>query len=329
MEKQEKLVSFGAMLNSIRLGDAECVGAAWKKALKGAGKMNTLWAAAAREGHLHIILDLVAISGSDNGGKNWALIVAVLKQHVPVVEVLLDNGADPNAYSGLPLREAALSANIGMARRLLQAGAVVDEKLEDEDRMSALHSAVNSGSLEMLQVLAEKSENLQNSMRSLLHLAAKKGDVPITAWLLNQGSWCGCDNSLLWLEAARNTPVLELLAERMGCPSQEVLDDMMERMAKNGLGRDTKNAVSWVLKRGASPLGVNSVPLRTAVSYGKWTMAKLLVKRGASPASLQKKGVHIAENARAEWDRLLALEERSLLCAAVPARRTSKKHARM
>jgi ankyrin repeat protein len=106
---------------------------------------------------------------------------------------LIANGADINAMDNMsrtPLHIACWKGDSDMVQLLLRSKALATAKAKDN--FTALHFAVQSGSLECCRLLLENSKTLGNMRiskgnKTALHIAATKGNIDIIELLLQSG----------------------------------------------------------------------------------------------------------------------------------------------
>ena len=139
---------------------------------------------AASSGDAHIVRQILAHPDIDVNKKdrwNTALTEAAKSGFRPVVEALLDHGADPEIQegadggSGTPLKRAIDNGHVSVVRLLLQRGA--DPKVLDIYKRTIIHSAAVNGQDEILRVLFEKPTGVDvnaqgTNGRTALHDAA-------------------------------------------------------------------------------------------------------------------------------------------------------------
>lgn len=121
-----------------------------------------------------------------------ALIHAASSGEANVVKSLLDAGANPNLQTeagGFALYNAVVLKDTEMAAMLLAVGA--DVNLRNEGGFTALHAAAYGGSAEMVQLLinAKADLNLQtDSGLTALHSAVAKNHADVVSLLIHAGA---------------------------------------------------------------------------------------------------------------------------------------------
>lgn len=120
-----------------------------------------------------------------------ALHLAAFFGHDAVAQVLLDNGAAPDAISKnqmslRPLHTAATFSSRGVARLLLENGADVDAR--QQGGFAAIHAAANTGDLEMLRLLIVHGADVESKTddgKTSIDFAMEKGHAEAAALLRN------------------------------------------------------------------------------------------------------------------------------------------------
>ncbi|XP_013380839.1 ankyrin repeat and KH domain-containing protein mask [Lingula anatina] len=150
---------------------------------------------AAHAGHTQCLELLLNSKFTDVNWRNFegltALFFAVKQQHVDCVSLLLRHGADPNLSSeleGNPLDIAAAANDVKIAKMLVDHGADVNAQ-NHYLKYTALHSAVNSKSADVVEFLLAQGSQLslsdENQMTAFVH-AALKGDIKCLTLLLEE-----------------------------------------------------------------------------------------------------------------------------------------------
>jgi uncharacterized protein len=99
------------------------------------------------------------------------------------------NGRAPDGFTALGL--AVFFGQPALARRLLEAGADVDARADNPQRVAALHAAVSRGDLAMVQTLLARGATVdlpQQQGITPLHVAAARGREDLVALLLQAGA---------------------------------------------------------------------------------------------------------------------------------------------
>lgn len=168
---------------------------------------------------------LLAIGGCGNGEAEVSISEAVEKGDLAKVKQLIADGADISASSstGTPLHLAALNGHTAVARFLIEKGANVDAKIE-EDTASVLGKiAVKSFTFDSLSM----DSRIKTAFGvTPLHLAAYGGHDELVRLLIKKGAnvnavfTLGPDwksqylrNAVEVAEAKKHTKIVELLKE--------------------------------------------------------------------------------------------------------------------
>ncbi|KAK2866256.1 hypothetical protein Q7C36_002312 [Tachysurus vachellii] len=118
---------------------------------------------------------------------------AVLENKLPMVESYLARRADPNtcdSFNCTALHRACSQGNVEIVRRLLEAGALIENK--DKLDATAVHWACRGGSLPVLQLLLDHNGNIhaKDKLQSTpLHVAVRTGHYECAEHLVH----CGAD----------------------------------------------------------------------------------------------------------------------------------------
>lgn len=156
----------------------------------------TLLILAAKESDVVLVRRLIAAGANvnartDNGGT--ALMFAAIRGDVHTQKALIDAGAEVNATGGFDwtaLTIASVKGHIAAVRQLLASGA--DPNVPDIYGWTALMRAVYEEREEVVQAILEQPSvdlNAKNDQgATALHLAAVKGNAPLTRTLLLAGA---------------------------------------------------------------------------------------------------------------------------------------------
>lgn len=138
-------------------------------------------------------------------------------------------GIDINASDGMKrtaLHMAAWKADPELVQLLLRSKASTSQKARDN--FSALHFAIQSGSLECCQLLVEKNpkllhEAITKGKKMPLHLAAAKNNLEICQFLLDKGADPSAlaSNKQTALDFAKDDRIFELIKSRIAAKIEE------------------------------------------------------------------------------------------------------------
>jgi len=137
------------------------------------------------------------LKGSDTGLKKEelgsALGAAAVEGHPDIVQILLNEGADPNtpycAVYHRPLHAAAEGGHVSIVKLLLAVGAEV--KAQDGEGVTALHLAAKQGNPEVVQLLIDAGHEVDVRalrMGNPLCLAARHANSEALAALVRNGA---------------------------------------------------------------------------------------------------------------------------------------------
>ncbi|XP_058235368.1 ankyrin repeat and SOCS box protein 2-like [Hemibagrus wyckioides] len=202
------------------------------------------------------------------------LILAVSREHLHCVEVLLEKGADPaipTLTNETPLYEACARRSAQMARLLLRYGADVNQRCLDG--WTALHEAVSQQHLELCEVLVERGADL--SSRNIygvtpLFLAAQCGCLEPLNFLISLGADVNSrarDGATPLYEACKNhhTDVVQLLLSHCADANTPGKDRLLplHMAAKHGDYRMISSLIlltseSEVQRSGISPIHLSA-----------------------------------------------------------------------
>ena len=199
----EKLL-FCAKCKHVRYCDRECQRIDWERHKKECGpcgaardaSKNPLYLAIL-DGNLRLVQKLVKEDGIDvnmssKTSNSTALQCAAALGHLPIVQYLLQQGADKDKADKegtSPLLAAATEGHLSVVQYLLEQGANKDQV--DNDGRNSLFMAAMNGYLPVLRYLLEKGadkDKATNNGVSPLFIAAAQGNLVAVRLLLEQGA---------------------------------------------------------------------------------------------------------------------------------------------
>jgi ankyrin repeat protein len=162
------------------------------------------------------VVDVKAVDGST------ALMQAVASEHVHIVKLLLQNGADVNAVSNdntTALIAASVLGRVDLAATLIEAGA--DVNAVDSRGHRPVMAAVHSNSTTLVQLLLDHGADISardNKGGNALFMAAYGGHVAMLDLLVKLGLSIKVDSSgttlLMMAVSNEHTPAIEWLLQR-------------------------------------------------------------------------------------------------------------------
>ncbi len=154
---------------------------------------------ACEDGNLDMIRYLVAHGADVKSHEGWALGDAI--EHLDVVELLIELGADVTADSHFAAQSAAWCCSVEVMKLLLDHGA--DPFFED--KFLAVQSAAKGGHLEMVQFLAELGADVTADDNQALRKAVWGGHLDVIEYLVSEhdADVTACDNSAIQVAASR------------------------------------------------------------------------------------------------------------------------------
>jgi len=148
--------------------------------------------AAAREGDLQAVVEVLGTNFDDPKALSRPLFFAAQRGHAEVVKVLLEHGADANtSYTfGSPIHAAARANDADVVRLLLENGTDPDLMAGDFDQ-SPIHEAAARGAFEAAEILLEHGADVNfrnNKGRPAIHAAAMSGKQDMVEFLRDNGA---------------------------------------------------------------------------------------------------------------------------------------------
>ncbi|MGL4460930.1 MAG: ankyrin repeat domain-containing protein [Planctomycetia bacterium] len=259
-----------------------------------------------------MIEKLLDLGAKPNGGKGVAqpLHEALQRGNEPIVRLLLDRGADPNApgeFGESPLCAAVVSKKLTMARLLLDRGA--DPLLQSKQGGSALTWAENDRLTKFVALFREHVDKKPAAALSLMD-AAKFGKADRVRELLPAASMA--DRRLALVEAISEGHVecVRLLIEGIGTREPLISPRLQTSLAWpplcHALMTKQDAVVALLLELGADanqrvddPYRREWTPLHWAAEAGSHVAAQHLLAAGADPNARNADGAIPLEIARA------------------------------
>ena len=239
---------------------------------------------------------------------NTLLSLAYKRDHMKIIEMLLDSGVDlqePNPKTGNTLlMEAAAKGDDLVVRFLLRRGA--NPLAKNKRHWTAFEFAMekqHTSTIEQLLEFAPSIDAATSIGSKLAEYAIRNTYRPLLDRLIHGD----IHKNFLWIAFQYNPEILDYFLER-GANLTSLLDDVilgrklddLIRLLKHGVrldGTDLPTStflqeavrankdelVTLMLDRGANPNGQNNQPLLEAVRTNNVPMVQLLIEKGANP----------------------------------------------
>ncbi|RDW57857.1 uncharacterized protein DSM5745_11375 [Aspergillus mulundensis] len=286
-----------------------------------------LWAAGKNRPNIvqYILDDILPLlnKSSKSPLRDKVLSPAIRGQCIPILNMLLDNGAD----AGNALMEATILSKLNVVRALLSRGVTFpahqyENHRVDVGRENILHFAAISPATRVLELVLTfpglgLDINKADANGNTALLKAATNGCPVSVRLLLAH---GADPNVV--NAQRRTPLTEAATD-----GDEDVIEMLLNAGANINGTDTENplmntviyenvnAAAYLLQRGADPnwvgtygVGVGHTPLHRAASEGDDRLLGLLVAHGADVHLKDSRGRKAIE---------VAVEEGHVLCQVI------------
>ncbi|YCM43088.1 ankyrin repeat domain-containing protein [Verrucomicrobiaceae bacterium 227] len=225
------------------------------------------------------------------------LSIACEQGNLELVEILLENKADPNAAQAgneTPLMTAARTGKVEIVKRLVAAGARINEKEHQEQ--TALMWAAAEGHVGVVKFLLEKGAEFQKSLDSgftPLLFAVRQGHLEVAKLLIEKGAdvtEASAPKGRGRKRISSGTAPLVLAVENGHFDVAAMLLELGADPNDQRSGYAPLHVLSWV-RKSVKGDGDNGLPVPRG--SGKMTsleFVKTLVKHGADPNLRLKKG---------------------------------------
>ena len=170
---------------------------------------------------LFINYEVVDLNAHDSNDRT-ALMMAVEKQDVPMVKLLLEKGADPKIESmffGTALHVALMGHSEEIIELLIKNGCQIFLKDSDTSLSNAIHGAYSNNNYAMLPKLMELGASIDCrdvKGKTILHLAAKEGNLEQVKNLVKMGAEVNAADykGYLSLDFAKDKDVIKYLIKK-------------------------------------------------------------------------------------------------------------------
>jgi ankyrin repeat protein len=204
--------------------------------------------------------DKSIVNGRDKYDETPLMHAAVFAE-LGIVKLLLDAGADVNAASregATPLMRAA--GNYEKSKLLIERGAKIDAR-SNLGRTALLIAAAYPGNLPTVRLLLERGSNVDDKDQvgeTCLTSAAKRGDAEMVKFLLEKGADLNAVSFLgraavAWAAEEGNLETLKLLLDAGAAENQQQLHMALF----NAAGRENTSAVRLLMQCGGDPNAVS------------------------------------------------------------------------
>ena len=220
-----------------------------------------------------------------------ALAAAVCYGSLPIMEMLLDAGADPNSLDGKsPLLMTAVLREDAF-RLLLKRGAVLHK---EEDRRKILMQAIRNGKISQVQILLDQGMSLDGLGDDVLY-AAVYGRVEMLEFIIQHGykhhespDTEFRDSPLRLAFKLPDFAAFKWLIDKGLCkfPRGKGLWEMLVRLFEYFTLPEAEQALNLLASRGANihtPAGRNKPLVRHYQAHPNESLMKAFMDRGAKP----------------------------------------------
>lgn len=237
----------------------------------------------------------INVNARDPGGsRETPLHVAIGRANHPAVRLLLENGADPNAvsrYEITPLRMAAQSGHMDIARALVDHGAELHHRSETSSETPA-SEAFRNGHIEVAKFFlfdAGNGDLSAEDIDGLLVAAAWNREVDLVRTFLEAGANTAKPPSLniaplLGAVRSGSLECVQVLVEYGFAPQRYQPSEQALLMVEAGASNNPR-IISLLLERGLTPTLANlrgETALHLAAGVNAVESARILIENGAN-----------------------------------------------
>ncbi|KAJ7291119.1 ankyrin repeat-containing domain protein [Mycena rebaudengoi] len=283
--------------------------------------------AASESGYTEVVQVLLRKGANANvtSGNGESLLIATSagrcmqpSQHVNIVRLLLENGADVNAGNNGALRAASKAGYTKVIQVLLEHGANINapgddnvsaleaaacwegnpsiDKLDSEQKQANKKTEAATRRLELVRFLLDNGADVHGGNNGALRAASKAGHTEVIQLLLKNGANVNAVDE-------HTSSALEAAASWDGDPSINFRDSEQKKADKQTEATTRRlGLVRLLLDNGANVHAGNNGALRAASKAGHIEVVQLLLKNGAN-VNAADKHTGSALEAATSWDR--------------------------
>jgi len=203
-----------------------------------------------------------------------ALVKASEKGYLPIVEYLINNGADIYSDGDEALRVASKNGNRAVVRYLAMKGANIHAYGEN-----ALKHASENGHLPVVQYLVENGADIHSENDYAFRIASNNGYLPVVKYLFEKGADIHAEYNYSLRHASKNghLSVVKYLVEK----GADIHEDGGERSLLWSVESNHLPVVQYLVENGADIHVFSDYALKSASEDGYLPIVQYLIEKGA------------------------------------------------